>query len=244
MLINKQSLEFASKFVGNNDVRYALSGVLIERDTLVATDGHMLAVVNHGTDCSSADYPAVPNYAYPDAVDYYANGVEPIQPTLVHVDGVKQITKAMPKLVGRAKYNFPVLNNVLIDVERSNLNGSLYAHVTDLENPQALTIKKMDGRFPDYKGIMPQDAPCYSVSVNPAYLKQIGEAYTKLGDIKMVTMEFWPDALRPIRITGKRDEHEATVLLMPIKGEGKGLTSVKAWAETVCGMDLSGYDIS
>jgi hypothetical protein len=245
MLINKSSLEFASKFVGKDDTRHALRGVRIERDRLVATDGHMLAIVNHGAEHKPSDYPAVPGYSYPDAVDYYANGPEPLNPTLVHADSIKVACKAIPAMKGRIKH-FPVLDNLLIDTERTNLNGTVHAYATDLENPQALTLKKMDEQFPQYEQVLLKDEPCYSVAVNPAYLKQIGEAYDKLG-ARSVTMEFWPNRLQPIRFTGTADynRYKATVLLMPIKADNaKGLhTTVKRWAETVCRDDLSGYDI-
>jgi hypothetical protein len=245
MLLSKTSLEFASKFVGENDARHALRGVLIERDRLISTDGHMLAMVTPHLPYTAADYPAVPAYHYPDSVDYYAYGPEPLNPALVHVDGVRQLIKAVPK--PRRHNCLPVLQNVLIDTERTNLNGHLHAHVTDLENPQAFSIRKMDAQFPPYEQVLPKDAPCYSIAVNPAYLKQIGEAFTKM-DAKAVVLEFWSDrSNQPIRITGQSAdrEHDALVLLMPIKHDkAHGLTqTVKRWAQTICGDDLSGYDV-
>jgi len=209
MLLNKHSFDIPARFAGQNDVRYMFTGVQVTSSHVVATNGHMLCLLAHQTDYSADDFPAC---------GQSTGEPEAIKPCVVDAESWSKVAKQIPK---NKRGSMPVLGHALLDTSAANKNESVPLYVTDLENPQTISLKKMDGTYPDYEQVIPKEEPEYTICVNPAYLEKIGRAYKDLGE-QSVDIALH-GRLKPLVFTRAgtaNDKQEMTVVLMPINSPG------------------------
>lgn len=165
MLLDKGSLAIA-QICSDSDTRYALSGVLVERDRLIATDGRMLAIV------------LPPETKWADEVPLI-EGVNPIDPEefvpfIMPASFVERLRKQLP--TGKKQPRGTEL--VQLDTAQSaepNEAGvrSIVAGVTDLETRQVLRANECDGRFPSTDEVVPAGEIHASVAIGFPYLEKL-----------------------------------------------------------------------
>lgn len=235
MLLNKHSLDIPTRFAGDNDASYMLNGVHVTPDHIVATNGHMLCVLEHQKDLKDSEFPAC-GQSEPVEV----GPMQPFQPCTVDKDQWAKIGKALPK---KTRHSLPILSRALLDEVKSSVNGSVSVRVTDLENPQEFILKKMEGNYPRYAQVIPQGEPEYSIALNPRYLERIGKAFadflgaSKHGSNPVVMRMHGP--LAPVDFKAKNTDtgQELQIILMPVRAEGaKGMNKsmvVEQWAKNV-----------
>lgn len=210
MLLNKHSFDIPARFAGQKDARYMLKGVQVTPSHVVATDGHMICLLAHQTEHKADDFPAC---------GQSTGESEEIRPFVVDAEAWAKVAKQIPK--PRRHNSLPILTHALVDTIAANKNESVPLHVTDLENPQTFSLKKMDGTFSDYERFIPKEEPEYIICVASAYLEKIGKAYKDLG-AQVVDIALHGQ-LRPIVFSrsGRRlgDGQDMTVVLMPVSSE-------------------------
>lgn len=211
MLLNKHSFDIPARFASTKDARYILTGVQVTPDHTVGTNGHMLCMLAHQSEHKAADFPACGQ----------SQELEPIKPFVVDAEAWSKVAKQIPK-PHRPYRSMPVLLHALLDTTKANQNGSVPLHVTDLENPQTISLKKMEGNYPPYEQVFPKEDPEYTICVDPAYLEKIGKAYKDLG-ARTVDIALH-GRLRPVVFKRSdklnTDEQDMTVVLMPVSSPG------------------------
>lgn len=207
MLLNKHSFDIPARFAGTKDARYMLNGVMVTPDHTVGTDVHMLCKLAHQSEHKADDFPAC---------GQSTGEPEEIRPFVVDAEAWAKVAKQIPK--PRRHNSMPILSHALLDTIAANKNGSVPLYVTDLENPQTISLKKMDGTYPDYERVIPKGEPEYTICVNPAYLEKIGKAYKDLG-ARTVDIALH-GRLRPVVFKRSdklnTDEQDMTVVLIPV----------------------------
>jgi len=210
MNINKNNL-LVAKAASTDDTRCALQTIYFDTDGTVATDGHKLVKVGYP---SQVDHDSLP-------VVLPKGDIKNIKPFLIPSSCVPALAKIQPKVK-----NLPVLENIFLDVDRTNANGSAHFSATDLTSISNPEIKKVDAQFPDYKKVFPipqeesgemKDTgkePLLEIVFNPELLRDTCDIAVKMG---LVGCKFnFFGANHPALITGTNsDDQEFTALVMP-----------------------------
>ncbi len=136
-----------SKACDTESSRYALGGVLVERDpegnpVAVATDGRRLAVVSW-TEDDGAEYPVDGGDA--ESVDGFS--------TIIDKSHWDEAGKAARKV---AKSSKPILRNVLLE---ESANGKVSLSTFDLESRRAIATRPIEGKFPKWREAIPENRP-------------------------------------------------------------------------------------
>lgn len=168
MLISKaqlQSIIFASKEEG----RHAIQGLCITGNEVIATDGHRLNVVEHGT-------PLVPEF------DVFGSLTSPTTlPAILDGDSVRTILKAWPKVGKRFQqdyHNWGFLSVTTFTV--IDANNNLFP----------LPVNWVDGKFPSWEQVVPseEDRP-FRMGLDAKYLsdaKYLADNHSRLLDIRLL----------------------------------------------------------
>lgn len=173
MLLDKGSLAIR-EIAASERTRYALNGVLVERDRIVATDGRMLAVVLPPTEIPTDEVPLVP-------------GVDPVDPPqfdsfIVPATFIQKLEKNVPAVRGNLG---PRVNVVQLDTKKSSAHTGiidekkkpeprkLVCGITDFEDYQVLETREVDGSFPHLDEVIPQGPIAVSVTLNYEYLAKL-----------------------------------------------------------------------
>ena len=131
---------------------------------------------------------------------------------IIDSKSAENLAKIQPKVKG-----MPILNNIYVDVGRTNMNGSAHFRATDLDSVSNPEIKKMDCTFPPYKNVIPkQEGVTLTMGFNVNYMKEVCDIASKMG-LEGCKFEF-TDANSPVKITGTTSEgQEFMALVMPIR---------------------------
>ncbi len=135
-LYNKWNLDVA-KFASKDSTRLNLNSILVEPRATVATDGHQLVKVsapNHETKLEN--FPVIP-------------GVTMVRPTvnfLLPASTALEVSKQIPR-----KSTFPVLQNAAVLDAGTDHVGMV---TTDLDSAKPVTVRKVEGIFPNYQTII------------------------------------------------------------------------------------------
>jgi DNA polymerase III sliding clamp (beta) subunit (PCNA family) len=208
-LYSKKQLETV-KFVSSDDTRQALQSVLIEGNSVIATDGHrLLKITNNEINTRASDD------------KWPVNGVawdDNEEPFLLQKSAVEKAIKNVPKPkdVGAT----PICLNVAIGkVEEGE---KIVCQTTDLDTTDQVTAKRVDGKFPNYKQVMPDKSDYIKVGISAKYLKEVCQVLEKYNDNSMVALHVRPDGGNnqqyPIMVTTEDDNgNEAQAVIMPMK---------------------------
>lgn len=208
MLLHPNTLKVA-KAASADDTRYTLNGVHIEPDgSAVATDGKQLLKWTPADTPAAEDYPAIEGFKA------HSDGIA-LQAFILPSAAAAEILKAVPK-----KSMLPVLENIALDVEASNDNGSAAFAVTDLENPRIFRPKKIEGDYPDYNKVIPpaDKTPVFEVSLGlDTLLKSLNaiKALYPKGINGHLKFKFY-GPVDAIRIEGDTGNGEITAVIMPL----------------------------
>lgn len=159
-LYNKKQLEII-KLASKDETRMALSGLYIDRDTTVTTDGHKLVTVKSQPK-PQEDWPA-------NSIEWKKNDSDPF---IISREQVEKAIKNIPR-----KMAMPILSNVAIGkVENDEGRKELACQTTDLENTDKVEGREVDGKFPNYKQVIPPylDTELYqAIGISAKYLKEV-----------------------------------------------------------------------
>lgn len=170
-----ESRDFAVRHAASKDeTRYNLNGVHIKdvggnRAQLEATNGHFALRITQSEHAPlDGEFPTVPGMG---AMGTVGEGF------ILPIGGVEQLRKAIPK----GRQSMPILARAVYDQgfeDSENRNGSVRFWTTDLETATAITIRPIDGEFPDISAVIPDEGIDGSIqcTVDPRYLLQICQA--------------------------------------------------------------------
>ena len=121
-----------------DETRYNLNGIHVRPDgSTEATDGHMLIQVSRYVEDDNEQATSIERGLSP--------GCELAKDTIVGLDGVESIRRAMPKRKDSDR-------SVMVDVEESNLNGSVRVVWPDGE----CRSEKVVGEYPNTGQVIPE----------------------------------------------------------------------------------------
>lgn len=216
MLIPSTILENVAKFASTDETRYVLNGVLVERDAdgkprAVATDGHRLMSVTWNEKSVDVD------------------AVVPAEAQSFGVISADHATNAAKANKGR-KGEIGALVLAEVSASVASLKGVTGHGATGVLTPtgNATEVEKINGRFPDYRQVVPtrewlpksEDNSHYEtrVRLNPKYL---ASACATLAALRCDAMEIGVavDALSPVSIKGYNLDTGAdiAIVIMPMK---------------------------
>jgi hypothetical protein len=203
----------------NYGSRYGMAGVLLKRKpaTLagvatgcdyeaVATDGRVLARVR-------GEFPELVEH-YPEMPRHDLQGTDPVAEALIDARAWKESLGMAPKV---GKYNAkPVLGNVLV---RTYKDETTFA-VTDLEKTRMVNQRNVEGRFPDYEPVIPDDKKFLAVDVDADYLIRLLKVAKEFAgkDSARVTLEVrrGRKSVKPLTVRARGRDEEFTGILMPL----------------------------
>jgi hypothetical protein len=153
MIIRREALTAALAATTDDDTRYYLSGVQVvpgATPRAVATNGHVLLVVDDEHPHKDEDYPIIVGAPW--------HG-DPPAPLVIPSDIVRAMIATTPK-----KTTIPILR--AIQVSRNGSEQSVTVAATDLQAPRVATLDTTadDRKFPSYHRVLPAaDRPSVSV---------------------------------------------------------------------------------
>jgi len=152
--INLSVLLSALIIAPKKDVRYYLNGVFVSVDRVVATDGHRM----FGYDLSAT---------YQEGGDNFDND-QPIEPIIIPRESIEQLNKSLTAKERRDA----VITIIKINDHYVLCHGSI-----------EIMFKPIDGKYPDYKRVIPKDyTPKYHSSYNWAYMADFQKISKLLGN--------------------------------------------------------------
>ena len=210
-MLNRHNLNIA-KLAAKDESRYTLTGIRVSPDETMCTDGHQLTRVTT---------PKVDVEQFP-----VKDGFTPtrdFEPFLLPSQAALSIARALPK-----RSTIPILLNAAIG-KQTDVNGCAQIAVTDLDDYQIFTPRKMDGKFPDYERVIPNKADAtFTIGLNPLQLLAILQQVKGFVDTREPTMVLrLYDASSAVRIDVSNDEQEWTSVLMPMKLDAADKTTSK-----------------
>lgn len=196
-LYKKKQLELIKYASKDTEMRHALTGLHIDRDTATITDGHKLISVTSQPQ-PQEDWPA-------NGIPWEKNSAPFVMPKEL----VEKALKNMPKL--RKHEQNEIINNVAIGHKK---DGGLVCQTTDHANPEHANTEHIEGRainpeehkYPDFKQVIPdyKNPDLYArISVSAKYLKEISTLFEKYNDTNSAVILFVRKSYTP---TSEKDE--------------------------------------
>ena len=198
MLLNKKNIEIAKIAGTKSDRLIDTLFVDMKKRQTVATDGHRIAIVSFVE--NQDGYPSVEGMESSDPKKSF---------NILANEAVK-LLKVIPKNPSW------ISSCVMLDGIKTDAGDMAHFAVTDSSQCQKLTIKKVEGIFPDYEGVVPKDGPSFRFGINPFYLVELVKLAVTLQDINKhghIILEFW-DNKGPMRIQGISKETGQKFLLL------------------------------
>ncbi len=215
MLIPKEVLNSGiEKVCDKESLRYALGGVLLERDSsdpglayAAATDGKALIVLRWRDD-DRAEYPTIDGCSAVDQPD------EPIR-AIVGADTWKTLAKMPPK-----RHPREILTQLAVD-ERRSQGEKLVVGTTTGDESTVRTVRQLDGRFPEWRNVLDiyhEHASPNWLRVDPQYLATIATIMQKATAQDKTAIESYGIA-EPIVLAADGETVSGIGLIMPFTGD-------------------------
>ena len=204
-LYSKQQLQVV-KACSKDETRAALNGVLVDKNKLVATDGHRMIVVEDKAIDNSKDWPV-------NGVDWQASN----KPFIIPSSAINKAIKNIPK--SKDTRGLPILEKVAIGETPEN---TITLQTTDLDTTDNVKTKTVDGKFPDYERVIPTlgEVGGYDkkVGLNAHYMIEALQLMINFADdkSKMVTFHM-KDENHSIVLTCENEETKTTCVVMPMR---------------------------
>ena len=190
------------KASSNDAGRHALNGILVEGNKTIATNGHIL-IMNENLEANEP---------------WSLNGVqwEEETPFIISNEAVKKALKNFPKVKKSDDKN---RSRMAIGQSSSTGNVNISAITMQNSDNDKIESQAVDGRFPDYKRVIPDTTDYIKVGVNATYLKQLCEVLEKSGTGNIVLNFKKEDtANHPIVIENiDQCDEKITSVLMPVR---------------------------
>ena len=182
--------------------RHALNGILVEGNKTIATNGHIL-IMNENLE---------------KIEPWHLNGVqwEDETPFIISNEAVKKALKNFPKVKKGDNSN---RSRMAIGQSKSSGLTDMSAITMQNSDNDKIESQAVDGRFPEYKRVIPDTTDYIKVGVNATYLKQICEVLEKSGNGNIVLNFKKEDtANHPIVIENiDQCDEKITSVLMPVR---------------------------
>ena len=219
-LFNRKQLDNI-KMASNDKTRLALNGLFIEGNSTIATDGHKLMKVTYTPDplpsaliekelgkefvdnleiCESY---ALEKHNEKNLEEWPSNGIGWVKSDKAFILARSTVEKAIKNIPKRK--DLPILQNVAIGL--SEVKGSepfkAVCQTTDLENTDNVEARVIDGKFPNYRQVLPDFAGSgdyHRVGVDAKHLKDI-----------CAQLEKYNDGCHPITLYLKKDKLTAEI---------------------------------
>ena len=213
MYYNKKQLE-AVKFASKDETRPAIAGLRFEENRVIATDGHRLMIVtNTPSNDTKESFPPSADFAEPLTGEDFV-------PFTVARKTVEKVAKNIPAKMGA--------NDCLevIKISPSKNTNKIACQTFDFEETTTVETKPVDGKFPNYRQVLPDYSGYQKIGINGAYLAEMAKELSKYNmNSKMVVLHIAPPEIAgdgyvngKIVITAS-DENgtEAEAIIMPMK---------------------------
>ena len=206
-LYSKQQLQ-AVKACSKDETRPAINGVLVDKNKLVATDGHRMIVVEDKAIDSAKDWPV-------NGVDWQASN----KPFIIPASAINKAIKNIPK--SKDTRGLPILEKVAIGETPEN---TITLQTTDLDTTDNVKTKILysNSKFPDYERVIPTlgEVGGYDkkVGLNARYMIEALQLMINFADekSKMVTFHM-KDENHSIVLTCENEETKTTCVVMPMR---------------------------
>lgn len=189
-------------FAASDAGRYSLNFVHVSGSFTEASNGHVLARLNHDG-LTSDDFPVVDGQATAGA------------DLLIDPDALAKAAKSMPK-----RSHLPILETIHAGV---NPAGETVLTTTDLDSPSITKVKSAEVAFPETDRVIPKDIPP-TIAFSARYLGQIAkwaQAHGKLGKDTPIRFHVKDkDSAARLQVE-LEDLRDALFVLMPVRVEGK-----------------------
>lgn len=232
IITNFFPVQVALKFASTEETRYYLNGVFFDRDRIVGTNGHVLAMIK--PDNFKVDVPFEP-FIMPAAVLNQLIAIQRAEffksnPCGYNHEYDEEESYCHPAgMADRVIMIDTVANEISMlpqpwltaDLEEWESNKNFYETVT-------LKYKPMDGTYPDYARVIPdptgwEELPHQPTDFNPEYVAR----FATFG--KYCTFHMSPVNTEPSIIRAKNNEYdfEALGVIMPAKADK--LPALPSW---------------
>ena len=196
MLYNKLNLECA-KFASKSEIKPELTGVFFMKDKTVATDSFQLMEITTDKSVKPEDFPKWNN----------KTAMRGCKPFIAPAKALKDIK------IPTGKNVLPICECVAI----SNLDDkSVEFLTTNLEVGEVKMVKRIDGKFPEYEQIFPQEVAKGEVLVNGEWLAEMAKTLSKFNARnKEIKIKFYGEN-KPLVLEAGNDEQKGRALLQLI----------------------------
>jgi hypothetical protein len=117
--------------------------------------------------------------------------------------------RKMPKLLDPSSWSKkPPMVQVALEGQKVRLSG----------HERSFTCDEIDGRFPDWKQVLPKKPPSFSIAVDPEKLAELLKTVQgMIGESKKVTLAFWKDN-EPMAVVARNPDNGLCLdgILMPL----------------------------
>ena len=175
-LYNKKQLEIV-KYASKDLTRQVLTGLYVDGNTTVVTDGHKIIAVKSEPK-PQEDWPA-------NSIPWKKKDASPF---IISKEQVEKALKNIPK-----NHCLPILKNVAIGkVDNNEGKKELACQTTDLDNTDKVEGREIDGTFPDFKQVIPDyhnEENYQAIGISAKYLKEVCTLFEKYQDrSNMITL--------------------------------------------------------
>lgn len=203
-MFNKFNLTIKDFTAKESSSRPEIAGVFIKPNESVATDSFSLIKVST-PNVKASDYPKIPDK--PEPLTNFPAFILPKE----KVGEIEKLCKKNPSM--------PILENVVLLKRKREL---VEIGSTDLQSASSVVSQVIQGEYPRYNDLMVERGKYVEILVDPEKLKKMAGFFQKFVDSFQsgLKVKVPVDGVSPIRFYAKRkDNQEATGLIMPIKSE-------------------------
>lgn len=210
MLYNKNNL-LVCLATSKNANRPELNGVYFKKDKTIATDSYVLVEVKNPSEMANQaeDLPELPDKSKP-FTGFPNKGL---------IIPAKSVAKVIKNLAEVKNDNLPVLNNCWFIAPKTPDTSTIIT--TDLEKTDSVTVKNVDGSFPETNQVIDKakSKANQKVVVDIKKMKQVIDTIDKmdLPDQAIISISV-PDKNDPVLIQAQtRQGQEINALVMPVQ---------------------------
>lgn len=194
MLYNKHNLSVV-RFAAKDGAKEELTGVLFTKDKTVATDAVRLLEVSVDTAVKVEDYPKVQGNAA-------MHGCKPFLASVKQLNEIKIRSGQMP-----------ILNCVAI---KHLDEKSIEFMSTNLETADIKSVRRIDGKFPDYKKLFPISKPVAQFTIDGLKFAELLKVMSEIGKLGAVQVRYYGTD-KPIELRADAETQRSRGLMSVIK---------------------------
>ena len=211
VLLNLNNLRLAD-LCQKQESRYTLDAIQVTREETVVTNGHYLVRVTLPK--TNGNYPDVEGWP-----EDSGERTEALVPRATAIEALKNVPR---------KQDIPILNNAVIFKSndgrvRIGTKALAARNAPHGDDQHKMVDGKQDGRFPNWKAVMPKGTPQFTITLNADYLARLAknavEFMADQGQNKPLRLQFTTaDSKVRMDCRCNHEGQEWTAILMPMQG--------------------------